>query len=132
MIRQLEQGKKTDPRLSTLAALADSLDVTIDELVGRSEPPAKRRPARGPRHRSNDPFRTLPLDEDVMEELIEMGRQAKLAIGKKQSDSARRIGDHAPSNDPFRTLPLDEDVMEELIEMGRQAKLALRAKLGMK
>ena len=34
-LSQLEQGQKTDPRISTVAALAGALGVTCDELMGR-------------------------------------------------------------------------------------------------
>ena len=34
-VSQLVKGKTTDPRMSTLIALADALDVSIDWLAGR-------------------------------------------------------------------------------------------------
>jgi transcriptional regulator with XRE-family HTH domain len=34
VLTKLEQGKATDPKLSTLRALARALGVTLDELVG--------------------------------------------------------------------------------------------------
>jgi transcriptional regulator with XRE-family HTH domain len=41
---QLEQGQKTDPRISTVAALAGALGVSVDDLLG---PPAgPKKPAR--------------------------------------------------------------------------------------
>jgi transcriptional regulator with XRE-family HTH domain len=41
-LSQIEQGKKDDPRISTLVAIADVLSVSLDVLAGRtrSEPPA--------------------------------------------------------------------------------------------
>jgi DNA-binding XRE family transcriptional regulator len=33
MVSQLEQGKKPDPRLSTVLAIADALDVSIIDIV---------------------------------------------------------------------------------------------------
>jgi transcriptional regulator with XRE-family HTH domain len=49
-IAQLEQGIYPDPRIGTLIALADALDIPLDELVGREpelppkpEPKATRR-----------------------------------------------------------------------------------------
>ena len=41
-VTNYEYGKVRDPRLSTLAALAKALDITIDELVAPPAPPAKR------------------------------------------------------------------------------------------
>jgi transcriptional regulator with XRE-family HTH domain len=32
-IRFLEQGKRTDPQLSTVLKIADALDMTVDELL---------------------------------------------------------------------------------------------------
>jgi transcriptional regulator with XRE-family HTH domain len=46
VVTQLEQGMKTDPRISTVAALARALGVGIDALA--SEPPAGQRPAADP------------------------------------------------------------------------------------
>jgi transcriptional regulator with XRE-family HTH domain len=42
IVSQLEQGTSQDPRLSTLAALAKALSVTLDELAreGEEEAPA--------------------------------------------------------------------------------------------
>lgn len=36
-LSEFERGKHTDLRISTLIKIADTLDVTLDELVGRSE-----------------------------------------------------------------------------------------------
>jgi transcriptional regulator with XRE-family HTH domain len=36
-VTQLEQGSKGDPRISTVAALAAALDVTVDELLAGAE-----------------------------------------------------------------------------------------------
>ena len=36
-LSEFERGKHTDLRISTLIKIADALDVTLDELVGRSE-----------------------------------------------------------------------------------------------
>jgi transcriptional regulator with XRE-family HTH domain len=33
LVQSLEQGRRTDPRLSTLMKLAAALEVTLDELV---------------------------------------------------------------------------------------------------
>jgi transcriptional regulator with XRE-family HTH domain len=46
VVTQLEQGTKTDPRISTVAALAQALGVGIDALA--SEPPAGQRPTADP------------------------------------------------------------------------------------
>jgi transcriptional regulator with XRE-family HTH domain len=46
-LNQLERGKRPDPRLSTLTALAAALRVAIDQLAGRSgadRPRQRRRP----------------------------------------------------------------------------------------
>jgi transcriptional regulator with XRE-family HTH domain len=48
MVAQMEQGKKEDPRLSTLSAIADALAVSLDELAGRKPagtftPPKRRK-----------------------------------------------------------------------------------------
>ena len=40
VITQLEQGQKADPRISTVAALAQALGVTVDELLREEEKPA--------------------------------------------------------------------------------------------
>ena len=40
LIAQLEQGLTSDPKLSTLRALARALGVTLDELGQEDEPPA--------------------------------------------------------------------------------------------
>jgi transcriptional regulator with XRE-family HTH domain len=37
-IAQIEQGVIKDPRLSTMKALADALEVSLDDLVGRTSP----------------------------------------------------------------------------------------------
>jgi transcriptional regulator with XRE-family HTH domain len=42
VVSQIERGKKLDPRVSTIEALADALGVSVDELLGR--PPAKKPP----------------------------------------------------------------------------------------
>lgn len=45
-VSQIEQGTNTDPRMSTLKALARALGVTVDELTrdnGTEKPPARRR-----------------------------------------------------------------------------------------
>jgi transcriptional regulator with XRE-family HTH domain len=48
MVAQLEQGTKTDPRVSTLVALAKALGVDLNTLAGFDEPvPAP--PKRGKR-----------------------------------------------------------------------------------
>jgi transcriptional regulator with XRE-family HTH domain len=39
MVAQLEQGTKTDPRVSTLVALAKALGVDLNTLAGFDEPP---------------------------------------------------------------------------------------------
>lgn len=39
IITQMEQGLTSDPKLSTLRALAKALEVTIDELVGEEDEP---------------------------------------------------------------------------------------------
>ena len=36
-LSEIETGITSDPRISTLIKIADALDVTLDELVGRSE-----------------------------------------------------------------------------------------------
>ena len=36
-LSEIETGVTSDPRISTLIKIADALDVTLDELVGRSE-----------------------------------------------------------------------------------------------
>lgn len=36
-LSEFERGKHTDLRISTLIKIADAMDVTLDELVGRSE-----------------------------------------------------------------------------------------------
>ncbi len=43
LVRHIEQGRKSDPKLSTLAALAEALGSTPGELVGAlmAEEPAK-------------------------------------------------------------------------------------------
>jgi transcriptional regulator with XRE-family HTH domain len=48
VVTQLEQGAKADPRVSTAAALAAALGVTMDELLATAseEPVAKRRSER--------------------------------------------------------------------------------------
>jgi transcriptional regulator with XRE-family HTH domain len=49
VVTQIEQGKKADPRLSTVAALAKALGVTIDAIVNQpAETPAPRRGRRKP------------------------------------------------------------------------------------
>jgi transcriptional regulator with XRE-family HTH domain len=50
MIAQLEQGAKTDPRMSTLTALAAALGVSVDHLTGvgtAAAPPPRRRRRKG-------------------------------------------------------------------------------------
>jgi transcriptional regulator with XRE-family HTH domain len=47
MISQLEQGLKEDPRLSTLRALARTLNVTLDELAGGTGEPEEKPKRRG-------------------------------------------------------------------------------------
>jgi transcriptional regulator with XRE-family HTH domain len=48
VVTQLEQGTKRDPRVSTVASLADALGVTVDELIrghggdGKDKPPKRR------------------------------------------------------------------------------------------
>jgi transcriptional regulator with XRE-family HTH domain len=42
VVSQIEQGTNTDPKLSTITALAGALGVTIDELT-REEPPKRPR-----------------------------------------------------------------------------------------
>lgn len=39
LVSQLERGSRADPRMSTLAALATALGVSLDELVGRDGSP---------------------------------------------------------------------------------------------
>src|SRR5690349_8854721 len=46
MVSQMEQGKKEDPRLSTFLALADALNVSLDELAGRKSAEAPATPKR--------------------------------------------------------------------------------------
>jgi transcriptional regulator with XRE-family HTH domain len=50
VVTQIEQGKKADPRLSTVAALASALGVTVDGLLvsDRAAAPAPRRGRRKP------------------------------------------------------------------------------------
>lgn len=36
-LSEIETGVTSDPRISTIIKIADALDVTLDELVGRSE-----------------------------------------------------------------------------------------------
>jgi transcriptional regulator with XRE-family HTH domain len=43
-LAQIEQGQKTDPRVSTILALADAMAVDVGELLGR--PPAGRKPGK--------------------------------------------------------------------------------------
>jgi transcriptional regulator with XRE-family HTH domain len=38
MVGSLEQGRRQDPRLSTLRKLAFALDVTVAELIAQDEP----------------------------------------------------------------------------------------------
>jgi transcriptional regulator with XRE-family HTH domain len=49
VITQLEQGRATDPKLSTLKALAKALGCTLDELGqnGIDEPPKRGRKPKG-------------------------------------------------------------------------------------
>jgi len=35
LVSQIERGSRVDPRMSTIAALATALGVSLDELVGR-------------------------------------------------------------------------------------------------
>ena len=44
LVSQIERGSRVDPRMSTLAALATALGVSLDELVGRvgSAPPLEK------------------------------------------------------------------------------------------
>jgi transcriptional regulator with XRE-family HTH domain len=44
LVSQIERGSRVDPRMSTLAALATALGVSLDELVGRKSAPPQRRP----------------------------------------------------------------------------------------
>jgi transcriptional regulator with XRE-family HTH domain len=44
MVSQIEQGKRPDPRVSTVTKLADALAVDVGELIGR--PPAGRKPGK--------------------------------------------------------------------------------------
>ena len=44
LVSQIERGSRVDPRMSTLAALATALGVSLDELVGRKSAPPRRRP----------------------------------------------------------------------------------------
>lgn len=41
VITGVEQGRRTNPTLSTLLAIANTLGMTLDELVGRSRDRAK-------------------------------------------------------------------------------------------
>jgi transcriptional regulator with XRE-family HTH domain len=43
LVSQIERGSRVDPRVSTIAALATALGVSLDELVGRdgSVPPGE-------------------------------------------------------------------------------------------
>jgi transcriptional regulator with XRE-family HTH domain len=43
LVTQIEQGRTSDPRLSTLRALAKALGVTLDELAGKQPSRAKRK-----------------------------------------------------------------------------------------
>ena len=45
LVSQIERGSRSDPRISTTAALAKALGVTLDELVTAG--PLARRPATG-------------------------------------------------------------------------------------
>jgi transcriptional regulator with XRE-family HTH domain len=52
LVSQIEQGQKADPRLSTVAALAKALGVTLDDLAGDpgqagEEQPPPKKTARG-------------------------------------------------------------------------------------
>src|SRR5262249_55947318 len=46
VVTQLEQGKKADQRISTVAALAEALGVTVDELLAEPDEPAAPAPKR--------------------------------------------------------------------------------------
>ena len=46
LVSQIEQGKKTDPRMSTVTALATALGVNVGELTGVASTPKKPRPKR--------------------------------------------------------------------------------------
>jgi transcriptional regulator with XRE-family HTH domain len=41
VVSQIEQGKKQDPRTSTMLAIADALGVSVHDLMG--QPPRKKR-----------------------------------------------------------------------------------------
>jgi transcriptional regulator with XRE-family HTH domain len=42
LVSQIERGSRADPRMSTIAALATALGVSLDELVGRKQPSSSR------------------------------------------------------------------------------------------
>lgn len=61
---QIEQGSKADPRVSTVAAIADALGVAVDDLLREaSESPRKARPARPPQAAPEARTPAQPADE---------------------------------------------------------------------
>jgi transcriptional regulator with XRE-family HTH domain len=57
VVTQLEQGFKADPRLSTAAALAEALGVTVDELLreaGEKAPADKGATEKKPRRKKGE------------------------------------------------------------------------------
>jgi transcriptional regulator with XRE-family HTH domain len=53
VVTHLEQGKKADPRISTVAALAGALGVTVDRLLAEADEPTAPAPKRR-RKKGND------------------------------------------------------------------------------
>ena len=84
VVSQMEQGTITDPRLSSLLALAKALKCTMDELVGETtrdtmspaEPPAPKKPGR-PRKPAEP--EVAPPDDPAPEMPKKKGRKGKEA-----------------------------------------------------
>ena len=97
-IAQIEAGRRPNPRLSTLAALADALGVSVDQLSGRGTGPA--------------PIlehRMLPYasDEEFFEAAVPF-----LADGVERSHAVLVLADRARNGQLRRTLGADAGKVE--------------------
>lgn len=84
-VSQILKGSVKDPRLSTMVAIADALDVSLDYLAGREQPPPRPHYSDPRQQRINDAYESMSeLMKDATASSVVSMLGAESARGSKQ------------------------------------------------